>query len=302
MNHKPLSVAVKSTIITKDPGLIYMRLMSMNVKKCVSLYRLMSFENTQCSMAFFHANGAMREPTSKSDYLQKLETLIPCAVVECPADITVRIFDGHYVIKKRYPPAIVAYTYNEMANDFMMHILQYPAHNIYICFDQYWKLSIKSSTRIYRTGGLNSSPAHHITPNGRIPSNWVDFLLRDVSIAEDFACNHEEADTRMIFHAAKGTVKTDKVLLHVRDTDVAVLAIHHRERIPAGEVFFETGAKGKRQKVDTTRYIPIHEIHKHLPLTLKSILMEAYVLTGADTCSSLSNIGKRKVPDFKKSC
>ena len=68
-------------------------------------------------------------------------------------------------------------------------------------------------------------------------------------------CNHEEADTRMLLHAAHAARHGhSKVVLRTVDTDVLVLAISQMHNLPLLELWLEFSV-GKHYRV-----IPIHSI------------------------------------------
>ena len=70
-------------------------------------------------------------------------------------------------------------------------------------------------------------------------------------------CNQEEADTRLILHAYHAACASyKKISIRTVDTDVLVLAVSFRHRIPCDELWITFGM-GKR-----FRYIPVHEIAK----------------------------------------
>ena len=70
-------------------------------------------------------------------------------------------------------------------------------------------------------------------------------------------CSHEEADTRLILHAAHvGKSEMKKVMIKTVDTDVVVLAISFFSECSLDELWVEFGS-GKYH-----RYISIHVLHK----------------------------------------
>ena len=46
-------------------------------------------------------------------------------------------------------------------------------------------------------------------------------------------CNHEEADTKMLFHAGH-LVAPSNVVIRTADTDVLIIALANLEKLPAG--------------------------------------------------------------------
>ena len=80
-----------------------------------------------------------------------------------------------------------------------------------------------------------------------------------------------------------------RVIITSPDTDVAVLCMYHFYANLAGclELFFQTGTKDKR------RFIPIHSVCNKLGASLCQLLPVFHCLTGCDSTSSFSGIGKK---------
>ena len=330
---------VKSKTIKQNGDTVYLRLLAINVKKCLPMYRVMSFENSPTPLSLFHDTGKMQTCT-KAHLMHKLEGLLPTKIQQCPP-ATAIIYEGHYIMKKLKAPGLSGTMYCDMANDFQKYVLNFPISQIHVIFDQYWKYSTKSSVRFHRTGGRNLSPSHHISSHGRIPQDWVKLLERDVAKSDlaklytthlfkhagphltdqqhmfvsggtedntcinitstsvstlpEMICNHEEADTRIIFHAVHCTSEHDVLIVETPDTDVIVLLVHHRASIKAREIYVKMGTNAKNQHTDNGRYIPIHQICNALSQPQINIMIYAYCLSGCDTVSSFTGIGKKKV-------
>ena len=115
-------------------------------------------------------------------------------------------------------------------------------------------------------------------------------LREEISALE---CNHAEADTRLILHAAHaGNSGHRCIIIKSPDTDVAVLAIVHRAQIN-GKALFLTGTKHRH------RYVNISHIASHLGPLVCNSLLGMYTLTGCDTTSAFA--GKGKVQGLKLS-
>ena len=73
---------------------------------------------------------------------------------------------------------------------------------------------------------------------------------------EALQCNHEEADTRMILHAAYAVrdSPTSAIVVQSSGTDVLVLWVSHFTGIGCNELWFRTGV------TDHQRYIPVDSI------------------------------------------
>lgn len=104
---------------------------------------------------------------------------------------------------------------------------------------------------------------------------------------DELACWHEEADTRMIFHASHAFDKGLKhVIIHSPDTDVMVIAIAMADKLP-GALTFCTGMGEKR------RYIDIKDIASTLGFIPSQNLVAMHALTGCDTTSAFYGVGKQ---------
>ena len=111
---------------------------------------------------------------------------------------------------------------------------------------------------------------------------------------EELKSDQEEADTRMILHAAfASTCRLKTVVVRSQDTDVLVLLLHYRPSIKASKVYFWTGKCGPN--TDETRFVPVHKLYQLLTPEQHQILLSVYCLTGCDTCSSFYSIGKKTV-------
>ena len=111
-------------------------------------------------------------------------------------------------------------------------------------------------------------------------------------------CNHEEADTRMLLHAADAVqCGFTKILLRTVDTDVLILAVAFVERLQEFQgnqtielwVGFGTGAH--------LRYIAAHDISSKLKPQVPKALPSFHAFTGCDTVSCFYGKGKKIAMD-----
>ena len=100
--------------------------------------------------------------------------------------------------------------------------------------------------------------------------------------------NHEEADTRMLLHARHAANATTRVVIQSPDTDVLALSVCHFTSIGSQELWFRTGVK------DKLRFIPVHAISQVLGERMCKALPAFHALTGCDSTSALSGIGKKR--------
>ena len=100
-------------------------------------------------------------------------------------------------------------------------------------------------------------------------------------------CTHEEADTRMLLHAADGVTQGMKrITIKTVDTDVVVLAVGQANRIQCEQLNIAFGT-GK-----SFRYINITLIAQMLGDQKCKALPAFHALTGCDTTSSFAGRGK----------
>lgn len=99
--------------------------------------------------------------------------------------------------------------------------------------------------------------------------------------------DHEEADTRLLLHAHHASSDHPQVIVQSPDTDVAVICVHMYSAMTCRKLWFRTGVKNKR------RYIPIHDIVLAIGPELCKALPALHALTGCDSTSALSGIGKK---------
>ena len=109
-------------------------------------------------------------------------------------------------------------------------------------------------------------------------------VLTDVSMLK---VAHEEADTRILLHAANSSC--DTVVVSDRDTDVFIMLLSHPNQVRCKQLWMMAGTSKKR------RFIPIHDIHcKLLPEVLSSLLA-FHAISGCDTTSYIRGQTKRSM-------
>ncbi|KAG1659854.1 hypothetical protein GQR58_022307 [Nymphon striatum] len=128
------------------------------------------------------------------------------------------------------------------------------------------------------------NPTHELVVAGGFEDLLKVWISTDRS-TDHLSSNHEEADTRLILHAADASQQGyERCVLQCRDTDVLVLAVAHRDSLPS-ETWFSMGLKAKRP------FIPIHSIS--LPDEQIQTLIAFHSLTGCDSVSQFADIGKK---------
>ena len=100
-------------------------------------------------------------------------------------------------------------------------------------------------------------------------------------------CTHEEADTRILLHAAHAGTTESKIMIKTVDTDVVVLGVTMFESLNLTELWVEFGT-GKHH-----RYIPIHKIVDTIGFNTAAAMLAFHAFTGCDQVSAFLNKGKR---------
>ena len=120
------------------------------------------------------------------------------------------------------------------------------------------------------------------------PLRVVRLTLGHSECLDELHSDHEEADTRMMLHAFHASQYHDRVVIQSPHTDVAVLSDYFFSSMHCPELWFRTGTK------DKLRYLPIHTIANHLGPSMCAALPGFHALTGCDSTSAFSGIGKKK--------
>ena len=127
----------------------------------------------------FKEDGTMIT-SKKSEFMHRLETLVPNKITTISEIVDATVYDGHTVIQLlQTPQNQMSVSFSEMATNFMRYIFtanhSRESSQIHIVFDQYFKNSIKSHTRQKRYGNFEANIVH-ILPNAMIPKDWKRFL------------------------------------------------------------------------------------------------------------------------------
>ena len=190
------------------------------------------------------------------------------------------------------------------------------ASRVDIVWDEYIPNNLKAMRKKRGPG-----TRRRVQPNSKIPGNWEEFLKVSENKKELFAflaqqsvtiqtekkvistfgksillnspredisrlspCAHEEADTRLLLHAADAAVNGyQKVMLRTVDTDVLVLAIALFNQTNLSEIWVLFGT-GKN-----CRLIPAHTIAHTLGPDKSLSLLMFHAFTGCDQTSFFLN-------------
>ena len=267
--------------------------------------------------------GQLRQG-KKSDLVEILERDL--VQEQTTPQVQVKLYDGATLVHMLAPKG--QKTFKDYAtNIFCAYLLSQLASvdRIDVVWDRYFENSLKHGVRMIRGQGVGSV-RKLILPDTPIPMNWGNFLRLDKNKDELFRllaleiqgmdtgqkaiistlhetiitsndeiqhdelspCDHEEADTRLIFHAKHcGKVGLKKVLIRSVDTDVVVLAVAFFEKLMLDELWIAFGVRKHY------RYIPIHKICAELGSKKSNTLPMFHALSGCDTVSFFNGKGKR---------
>ena len=177
-------VKIHSKDVSMEAEVIFFRLLAVNCNKKVPLECVLSYENAPVPLSLFTEEGIMLSCV-KSDFMHKLDDLVPGDKISKINVCDAVIFDGHAVIQMLAPPSTsIKTTFKEMASRFCKYTMQTVQHmeptdelRIHIIFDNYLESTIKKTTRVKR-GDSDRGIVYHIQADISIPPNWKQFLTK----------------------------------------------------------------------------------------------------------------------------
>ena len=265
--------------------------------------------------------GQLRSGT-KSDLLHCLDKIIP-GQAEAPS-VEMMLLDGAAIVNMLKPGP--SRTFQEYSQGVFLPYVEGQLRSVQrvdVVWDKYNADSLKATARSKRGKGIR----RRVKSDTKIPGNWAAFLRVDENKQELFdfladqlgtvdvelgqvistkgetvvynrrredtselsPCNHEEADTRLLLHAADAAkCGFEKLMLRTVDTDVVVLAIAFFHELPLSELWVAFGV-GKH-----LRYVPVHVIASSMGQQKSKALLAFHSFTGCDQTSSFASIGKKK--------
>lgn len=258
---------------------------------------------------------------TKADLLNCFKNTYPVPSDDVPT-LDAILLDGAAIINMLPPGA--ATTFIEYSETVFLPYVQSQlrkANRVDIVWDEYIPNSLKSMARQKRGKGTR----RRVQPETKIPGNRKAFLRIDENKMELFAfvakqctqihtdgkvvstlgkltilnsqtdntsrlspCTHQEADTRLLLHAADAYCSGCKqIMLRTVDTDVVVLSIALFTQINVTElwVLFGTGKN--------CRLIPVHTISKTFGQQKSKSLLMFHAFTGCDQTSFFLNRGNK---------
>ena len=260
---------------------------------------------------------------TKSDLLQELIDTTSLSTSNGIPEVDAVVIDGPAVAHMLEPKS--GSTIHEYCEVYLNHIKGYfnKCKRVDVIFDIYVPFSLKQTTRETR----RVAPSMIVRGSTKV-KNWTRFLKNDSNkeslfeylatsaiqtyISEDHQlvityrdgvisnpesvfinenlspCDHEEADTRMIFHIEEIQKSASSITLRTVDTDVVVLAVAASTRYDGKDIWINFGT-GERKKILSARQISA-AIGRD-----KSVALHVFhAFTGCDTVSSFKSIGKKR--------
>ena len=269
-------------------------------------------------------NGALNK-TTKSSLMHHLEKDV--SLQQSIQKQFAAIIDGMALVRKIKP---TGHTYQSYADHLLSSAMATSgnASRIDIVFDVYRDNSIKNAERGNRVTGklevkkvIGAQKIKQFTSllsHGKNKMALIRFLASrwklkhdsigttEVYVAFDTTCiclndndvpalfcDHEEADTRLVFHAKHISDSFDKIVIHTPDTDVLLIALGLVTEIDC-KLFMKTGVKNK------ARIINLDGIKESLKTKYgiqdaneaSKALLGLHGFTGCDTISSFAGKGK----------
>ena len=234
-----------------------------------------------------------------------------------------------------------AKTFGDLSDTIVMNIFKNFEFStrVYVIFDTYNPTSIKEATRQKRAAAAKSIRRIVEGPSVPLPVRWesfisssenkqnfASFLSREIicpskklppryecfvagGVADGMdaessklgklshmASNQEEADTRIVLHAADATSKGfQNIVIRSQDTDVLVLLVHHSSK-SARNIWMKVGTSKK------VRFISVRGIMQSIGPQACQALPGFHAITGCDTTSQFSGIGKKAAWRVFESC
>ena len=319
----------KNMHIKADRDLFRRLVVAVESGRDIELDTLLLKELSPVPLSLANTNGTLRS-TNKAQLAHLLEegnikqSLPESSLQECT------IIDGMDLIHSLGKlPGLK--TFGELVDVVTKMILSNLKGNCFrvdVVFDQYNAKSIKSGTRIKRHGCHR--PVRRLVQdrNLKLPDNWqnflamndnkrdlVDLLSKELSkvhldsghelivsggfleckrvVSTDLnhdvtalSSTHEEGDTRVILHAIEASKNGyERIVVIARDTDILILLLAYNDSISAKEIWMKCGTKQK------PRFTAIHAIT--LPENIRKNMLQFHALTGCDSTSQFTGIGKR---------
>ena len=136
-------------------------------------------------------------------------------------------------------------------------------------------------------------------PDGKVlvTTKGISVATATLDVSNLHPCTHEEADYCMMLHCAHAHQSSlRKIMVHATDTDVLVLAIATVRVLDGYEISLAFGNSRN------FRYIAVHTIAAVLGHERSKGLLFMHSISGCDTVSSFSGIGKKLYGMYGNPC
>ena len=308
---------------------IFLKIAIIAQKRSVDLKLLFRYPLGPLPLSLAEPDGTLKK-TVKSSLMHKFEEDLD-PVTSIVGNFAF-IADGMACIRQL---KVLKSTYAEFAVNLLNFIFSQSmsANRIDIVFDVYIKNSIKDIERQRRTSGelvlqkiiptaeikqWNSLLSHNENKN-KLVIFIVDWWMKhpdlmkgrnvivtckekafkfekdDICDFPELFSDHEEADTRILLHAAHASFSFKKIVLFTPDTDILIMALAFSTEINA-DLIFKTGTKHLKRMIDITSVASnidkkFNKSGVSKRMFLKS-LIGFHCFTGCDTISAFAGKGK----------
>ena len=317
----------KKPIVTADQDLFRRVIVAGDRGQSIDIDEMLQRELSSVPLALACVDGTLRQ-TNKAQLASILKDGVTQPTLNVTDTPTCTIIDGMALVQAIGKPPN-ATTFGDLADVFTTCVTSNFSNHctrIDIVFDTYDQESIKGLTRNRRAAGNRTIRRIITNRESKLPGNWkafidlgenkadltnflsnelCDLILRDdqeLVVAGGFldrlttissvnrnvdslSANHEEADTRIILHAIDAKEHGfERTVVICKDTDVLLLLLAFSTQL-CPEIWMKVGTKAK------PCYIKVHDIE--VPDNVRSALMAFHSITGCDTTSQFSGIGKK---------
>lgn len=321
----------KSVAIKADRDLLRRVVVALESGREVDVDTLLKRELSPVPLSIATFDGCLRQASGKSDLGNILQENVHQSQPPISQYQTCTIIDGMAAVQSLGNTS-GAKSFGEWSDNFTAYVVSHfsdKCTRVDVVFDRYVQNSIKGGARAKRKGGKSKGIRRDVESREQRIGNWdrfiiieenkaslADFLSTEMSQRygthprrelvvsggfkeilkvwssnasredlQELSSNHEEADTRIVLHAKDATAKGYKqVNVLCRDTDVLVLLVAHKQDL-CEEIWMFSGTSRRK------RYIPVHKIT--LPWEKRKSLLAFHAITGCDTTSQFSGIGKQ---------
>jgi len=146
---------------------------------------------------------------------------------------------------------------------------------------------VRDDSRKHHKASNHTETTEHECSSGQ-QKTW-EAHMKAFAPALDLACDHEEADTRIILHclyASHHSTASSTIVVHSPDIDVFVLLLHYSHQIPQ-PLLLHTGSGNNR------RIVLVHKCANELDSDICAALPSFHAFTGCDMTSASVRKGKK---------